>query len=682
MIMHQGVTYFIKLDIAYYLSAFIHYCKRHPRSWKTAHRSLIFVKRHTHGARRSCRAKLSQCDTRTVDLFLSRHNLTVATRVQTTNSAKAGNLSAALFAVTLGIITRGVDSDNVINFDQSPICLSHFPKNVITEGERKYRLKQHESDMKATFTVIPFVSRCGFIRLVQVILGNCTDEASITLPVNNGFVVFTQAHENTRRATTKPSEPSAAAVSTTNHPAPPTSTAPRRQCNTSAQAEDPHKANSSAGASTNSSAAADPPIIKTTANTVFGTAEHYVSLAARCVSGYRCCYFAPSHPLSQRYGKVRAISDTSIAALAKVFAAYGRLALEQKSHLVGHTDEAGVYRRAFIECLNEECSKSRCKRGEKGRSTNSGSAYSKLFALFQSSSREPAKGAISVMVEIHKKTVSKLFEGRVLDVITNELTLLEKVLADIPLKLRTTMPSSDPNFTVPTQPGEFNNNSCSKLTRCILTRGSSSYSSLESITFAVTELANIISKSKNNNKHAVLILDQFSVHRSPRFLSVLESLDMSYIFIPSGMTSELQPLDLTYNDKLKFHIRDIIDSERRNAIHNGVNHFPASGQASSVAANNRRLQVTIEAMSKIPCVCPLEGFQQSMNNGYAYLSKVKRGSTECFCGKSCKSTCPSESPLPLSETALDKRKARKEEVERLIKATTMAQVMEDFFSAD
>ena len=52
-------------------------------------------------------------------------------------------------------------------------------------------------------------------------------------------------------------------------------------------------------------------------------------------------------------------------------------------------------------------------------------------------------------------------------------------------------------------------------------------------------------------KRSLLILDLFSAHKCDKVKDLLQSLNTNILFIPSGLTSILQPLDLYINKPLK-----------------------------------------------------------------------------------------------------------------------------------
>jgi len=501
------------------------------------------------------------------------------------------------------------------------------------------------------------------------------------LPVNEGHVVYTYAYEKARRAAAAISRAaSAAAASATSLTSTARSASTRRR-STQAASKPGTQAPPVALSEPDSDADEEAETIKAPSNSVYGTAAHYISAADKAISGYRCCYLAPHHPLVTQYGKVREKTDELITELAKEFACYGQLALNQHSHTVGKTGAAGVYWRAFMESLTEECDRVTGKRRAPGSSKNSNTPMDKLLALMHSNQREPARGFTGSMVKIHKKTVRKLLGARVVKIIHDELKRTQELVATIDTAQCALRPSSDPIAQPLTVPEAQNHNSLGALKDCVLTRGSSSYSSHNSITFAVNVLHKRINPSGSNKTNIVLLLDQFSVHRSPRFRAELESRDISYVFIPSGMTSELQPLDLTFNDKFKVFVDQIVKLERTSCIHKGVNNFPVSAQAASVEANNLRIKVTLHAMRLITGCNIVSGFKQSVDKAYDYMSKLTPQSDKCYCGSNCDSTCPADLPASKPLSALQKSVARKKLVEELVSDVTLVEVKNTFFPA-
>ena len=55
--------------------------------------------------------------------------------------------------------------------------------------------------------------------------------------------------------------------------------------------------------------------------------------------------------------------------------------------------------------------------------------------------------------------------------------------------------------------------------------------------------------------HSVLVLDAFRSHRSPVVKSVLNAEKTDLAIIPGGMTSVLQPLDVSVNKPMKMALR-------------------------------------------------------------------------------------------------------------------------------
>lgn len=58
------------------------------------------------------------------------------------------------------------------------------------------------------------------------------------------------------------------------------------------------------------------------------------------------------------------------------------------------------------------------------------------------------------------------------------------------------------------------------------------------------------------NNNVCLILDSFQVHRDQSIANILQSLEIEVIFIPGGMTAELQPLDIGINAPFKHYLRE------------------------------------------------------------------------------------------------------------------------------
>jgi hypothetical protein len=56
-------------------------------------------------------------------------------------------------------------------------------------------------------------------------------------------------------------------------------------------------------------------------------------------------------------------------------------------------------------------------------------------------------------------------------------------------------------------------------------------------------------------KRSLLLLDQFRVHRLDKYTRIFENLCTDVLFIPPGLTSRLQPLDVLVNKPLKDALR-------------------------------------------------------------------------------------------------------------------------------
>ena len=53
-----------------------------------------------------------------------------------------------------------------------------------------------------------------------------------------------------------------------------------------------------------------------------------------------------------------------------------------------------------------------------------------------------------------------------------------------------------------------------------------------------------------------LVLDSFSVHLRQSIRDRLQSLEVEVVYIPGGLTAELQPLDVGVNGPFKHYLRD------------------------------------------------------------------------------------------------------------------------------
>ena len=63
-------------------------------------------------------------------------------------------------------------------------------------------------------------------------------------------------------------------------------------------------------------------------------------------------------------------------------------------------------------------------------------------------------------------------------------------------------------------------------------------------------------------ENCLLIIDKASSHSSDDSLEILNSLNINYLLIPSGMTSILQPMDISVNKVFKDNIRYFFEKER------------------------------------------------------------------------------------------------------------------------
>lgn len=76
------------------------------------------------------------------------------------------------------------------------------------------------------------------------------------------------------------------------------------------------------------------------------------------------------------------------------------------------------------------------------------------------------------------------------------------------------------------------------------------------------------------NQKALCIFDVYAAHRNPDLLSLLKKHDVMIVFVPASCTSELQPLDLTFNDAFK------------KAMKNRFSQFYSSAVCDGLTANN------------------------------------------------------------------------------------------------
>lgn len=58
-----------------------------------------------------------------------------------------------------------------------------------------------------------------------------------------------------------------------------------------------------------------------------------------------------------------------------------------------------------------------------------------------------------------------------------------------------------------------------------------------------------------NQNDSLLLLDEFSAHKTDHVIKKLIDVNINPVFVPGGFTSLLQPLDVAINKPLKMHIR-------------------------------------------------------------------------------------------------------------------------------
>lgn len=64
-------------------------------------------------------------------------------------------------------------------------------------------------------------------------------------------------------------------------------------------------------------------------------------------------------------------------------------------------------------------------------------------------------------------------------------------------------------------------------------------------------------------KRGLLIMDLYRVHRTPAVLAKLEGMGWTVAFIPGGLTSKVQVMDLVVNRPFKHKVRQLYRSWRR-----------------------------------------------------------------------------------------------------------------------
>ena len=71
--------------------------------------------------------------------------------------------------------------------------------------------------------------------------------------------------------------------------------------------------------------------------------------------------------------------------------------------------------------------------------------------------------------------------------------------------------------------------------------------STEKIMLSILKYINTVAQ----NKKCVLILDCFSAHKTQKVLNYAKKLNIYLLYVPAGMTSSKQPLDVNINGPLK-----------------------------------------------------------------------------------------------------------------------------------
>ena len=67
---------------------------------------------------------------------------------------------------------------------------------------------------------------------------------------------------------------------------------------------------------------------------------------------------------------------------------------------------------------------------------------------------------------------------------------------------------------------------------------------------------------KSLSEKCLLIIDKASCHSSDDSLEILNNQNINYLLIPSGMTSILQPMDISVNKVFKDNIRFLFEKDR------------------------------------------------------------------------------------------------------------------------
>lgn len=154
---HQGATFYTKRDVSYFLKNFMNHCQRNKTTWSSVDRKVILTIPSASDPPRNHKTESPRCKAKTVTRFLKNNNLFLSKQAKTTNSVKAGDLTASLYYLSLSIASSGVSHDFIVNFDQTPTRLFEAPTNVVTTSKMPHRVDISSSDLKESFTVIPCV---------------------------------------------------------------------------------------------------------------------------------------------------------------------------------------------------------------------------------------------------------------------------------------------------------------------------------------------------------------------------------------------------------------------------------------------------------------------------------------------------------------------------------------------
>ena len=77
-----------------------------------------------------------------------------------------------------------------------------------------------------------------------------------------------------------------------------------------------------------------------------------------------------------------------------------------------------------------------------------------------------------------------------------------------------------------------------------------------------------ISATRTDHEHQLLLMDSFGGHRTEQIREACQATRTVRALIPGGLTSQLQPLDLTVNRsfkcKMKRYYRDVVEQHNKN----------------------------------------------------------------------------------------------------------------------